>query len=34
MRQAVHLTFEALLALLGHAFEQLPDARNPNQLTF
>lgn len=34
MRQPVHLTFEAVVALLGQTFEQLPDARNHNQITY
>ncbi len=34
MREPIHLTFEALIALLGRTFEQLPDPRNPNQVSY
>jgi hypothetical protein len=34
MRPPIHLTFEAMVALLGRAFERLPDARDPNRLTY
>lgn len=34
MRPAIHLTFEAIVALLGRTFERLPDARDPNRLTY
>ncbi len=34
MRSPIHLTFEAMVALLGRTFERLPDARDPNRLTY
>lgn len=34
MRPPVHLTFEAIVALLGHTFERLPDARDPERLDY
>lgn len=34
MRPPVHLTFEAIVALLGRTFERLPDARDPERLDY
>jgi hypothetical protein len=34
MRPPVHLTFEAMVGLMGRTFERLPDARDPNRLTY
>lgn len=34
MREPIHLSFEALVDLLGERFEQLPDSRLPNRLTY
>jgi len=34
MREPIHLSFEALVDLLGQRFEQLPDSRDPNRLTY
>jgi hypothetical protein len=34
MRQPIHLTFEAVLALLARTFEKLPDKRDPARVKF
>src|SRR5215213_3836657 len=34
MRAPVHLTFEAMVALLCRTFERLPDARRPERVTY
>lgn len=34
MRRPLHLTFDAVVALLGRTFQALPDARDPNRLTY
>jgi hypothetical protein len=34
MRHPVHLTFDAVVALLGRTFEALPDSRDPGRLTY
>lgn len=34
MRPPKHLTLEAMIALLGRTFEQLPDARDPERLRY
>src|SRR5215208_582060 len=34
MRQPIHLTFEAVLALLARSFEKLPDRRDPTPIKY
>ena len=34
MRPPIHLTFEAMVALLGRTFERLPDARDSQRVTY
>jgi hypothetical protein len=34
MRRPIHLTFDAVVALLGRTLEALPDSRDPDRLTY
>src|SRR4051812_19577893 len=34
MRQPIHLTFEAVVALLARTFEKLPDKRDPARVKY
>jgi hypothetical protein len=34
MRPPVHLTFEAVIALLGRAVDRMPDSRDPNRVNY
>jgi hypothetical protein len=34
MRQPIHLTFEAIVALLARTFERLPDKRDPSRIKY